>query len=717
MAKQTIDSKKAPILWDTVNEAFQKINDNFTELYLNLASDSTQPIDLTSLSTDISPSESEVYDLGSPAKRWKDLYLSGSSLYLGTAQVTASAGIVNLPAGSTIGGILIKDPGDAGFKTITAAGQDDIVADTTSDTLNLVGVGLSIETDAASDTLTLRAGVAGLTAGTGISLVDTSGNYTINNSGVTSALAGTGISVSSASGPVTFTNSGVVTLTADTGITVTNEGGGTFRLTNTAPNVVQNTFRFINVFGQPEIEADNASDTLILTNGTGISITTDSGTDAVTFTNTGVTSLAAASGSGINVSSSTGSVNLTNTGVLSIIAGEGITIDASTGDVTISNTRPVYTSFAVPGQGPILADNTTDTFTFIPGDGIILTANSSNDSLTIAAVPPTKFAVDDGASTVIELPDTNATLKFVAGENVVLEADPVAGEITINSIGVDFFIQVTGDDSTQRTIRNSDTLQISGGTGISTTSDANGIITITNDVTDTTYGISAETGTGGVNIRLTGSDATTDDLLLAEGSNITLTRTDENTITISAAITGGGGSNAFTTISVAGESNVVADSSADVLTLVKGTGINITTSAISDAITFTNSAPMLARTTASGSTTAIADAATGNVDITGAKGYALFKIQVSHAAWVRVYTDSTSRTADAGRSSSTDPAPGSGVISEIITAGAETVLISPGAIGFNNEGTPTTTIPIAVTNLSGGVATITVTLTILQLEI
>ena len=56
----------------------------------------------------------------------------------------------------------------------------------------------------------------------------------------------------------------------------------------------------------------------------------------------------------------------------------------------------------------------------------------------------------------------------------------------------------------------------------------------------TTYGISAETSTGGVNLRLTGSDASTDNVKFAEGSNITLTRTDANTITIAAG--GGGGS-------------------------------------------------------------------------------------------------------------------------------------------------------------------------------
>ena len=58
---------------------------------------------------------------------------------------------------------------------------------------------------------------------------------------------------------------------------------------------------------------------------------------------------------------------------------------------------------------------------------------------------------------------------------------------------------------------------------------------------------------------------------------------------------GGGGSgeanqNAFSTIAVAGQSNVVADTATDTLTFVAGTGMTITTSAGNDQVTFTSSA-------------------------------------------------------------------------------------------------------------------------------
>ena len=51
-----------------------------------------------------------------------------------------------------------------------------------------------------------------------------------------------------------------------------------------------------------------------------------------------------------------------------------------------------------------------------------------------------------------------------------------------------------------------------------------------------TYAISAETVAGGANLRLTGSDLTTDDVKLAEGTGITITRTDANTITIQSTV-------------------------------------------------------------------------------------------------------------------------------------------------------------------------------------
>ena len=129
-----------------------------------------------------------------------------------------------------------------------------------------------------------------------------------------------------------------------------------------------------------------------------------------------------------------------------------------------------------------------------------------------------------------------------------------------------------------------------------------------------------------------------------------------------------------------------------------------------------NSGSSGSRTTATASTGSIANAASANISITAAKVYALLKVQTSAAAWVTLYTDSTSRSNDASRAETTDPIPGSGVIAEVITSGAATQIMTPGVIGWNNDGTPASTVYAKVVNKSGSTQSIGVTLHYLALE-
>jgi len=156
------------------------------------------------------------------------------------------------------------------------------------------------------------------------------------------------------------------------------------------------------------------------------------------------------------------------------------------------------------------------------------------------------------------------------------------------------------------------------------------------------------------------------------------------------------------------------------LSISDGTNGQVLTTNGSGGFTFEDASgggsSLQSRATKAGTTGSLADAAQENLDITGFKGYALLKVQTDRAARVRIYTDAASRTADASRAEGTDPTADAGVIAEVITTGAATVLISPGAFGFNNESTPTTTIPCRITNKSGGTSTVVVTLHVLQLE-
>ena len=123
------------------------------------------------------------------------------------------------------------------------------------------------------------------------------------------------------------------------------------------------------------------------------------------------------------------------------------------------------------------------------------------------------------------------------------------------------------------------------------------------------------------------------------------------------------------------------------------------------------------RSTATSTTSSLADAAQTDLDITGFKSYTLMAITTDKAARVRLYVNAATRTADAARAEGVDPTSDAGLIAEVITTGAETVIISPGAYGFNLESTPTTNIPCRVTNKSGSTGTVQVDVNILQLEV
>ena len=59
--------------------------------------------DLTAVASNVVPTANEVYDLGSPTKKWRDLYLSGNTLKLGSTQISSTDGNLVLPANTVIG--------------------------------------------------------------------------------------------------------------------------------------------------------------------------------------------------------------------------------------------------------------------------------------------------------------------------------------------------------------------------------------------------------------------------------------------------------------------------------------------------------------------------------------------------------------------------------------------------------------------------------------
>jgi hypothetical protein len=167
-------------------------------------------------------------------------------------------------------------------------------------------------------------------------------------------------------------------------------------------------------------------------------------------------------------------------------------------------------------------------------------------------------------------------------------------------------------------------------------------------------------------------------------------------------------------------SNFTVESTAGIVTVGINTASTITAAAfIGDGSGLTNvsgAGGASSRTTVSGITTVLVVNGIGNTEISGFKTYGLLKVGVSSASWVRLYTDSVSRSNDASRSIEVDPITGSGVIAEVATSGISTVKMTPFIIGFNDDNPVTNTIYVSVKNLSGISTSISVNLTILKME-
>ena len=135
------------------------------------------------------------------------------------------------------------------------------------------------------------------------------------------------------------------------------------------------------------------------------------------------------------------------------------------------------------------------------------------------------------------------------------------------------------------------------------------------------------------------------------------------------------------------------------------------------ALSWSTVSGLSSRTTASATTGALVVGGTGNISITGFKTYALLGMAVGIPAWVRLYISAAARTADASRLETEDPLPGSGIIAEVITTSvSQIVAFTPATIGFNGDNPAANTIYASVKNKGSGLATIQVTLSLLQLE-
>ena len=402
-----------------------------------------------------------------------------------------------------------------------------------------------------------------------------------------------------------------------------------------------------------------------------------------------------------------------------LVAGTGLTISDSGDEIQIDLTADIanstYSISAETAAGNAdsvlrLTDNagTADNITFAGADGLLVERTDAN-TLTFRA----PSGASGGSYTTEDAQDA-AALLFSNGthSNITFTYDDNNNSISAAVTGgggggttYDLLGSNTTSNNAILTLRdaanNDDTIEFTGSNGTDITWDsANKKVTINSTAPvqsdwDATTGLAQILNKPSIPSAYTLPAATTSTLggVIPDGTTITL--------------------DASGNISAVAGGYTLPIAAAGTLGGIKvGSGLSIDGNGVLTA-TGGSSVPQIQDLT--GTTASIADDATAELNITGYKAYSLFKIEVDAAAWVRVYTDDTSRDADQTRSEGADPSPGSGVIAEVRTTTAESILITPGIMGFNNDSPRTTTIYLSVTNRSGGTSTVTVTLTALQI--
>jgi hypothetical protein len=204
------------------------------------------------------------------------------------------------------------------------------------------------------------------------------------------------------------------------------------------------SFGTIAVSGQSNVVADNSNDTLTLVAGTGITLTTNATTDAITITGTSVSNTF----STIVVAGQSNIVADSGTDTLTIEAGSGITLttNATTDTLTIASNAAnnTFSTLSVAGQSDIVADTSSDTLTLVAGSGITLTTNPTTDTLTItgSSVSNTFSTIAVSGQNNVVADSASDTLTLIAGTGMTITTDATSDTITLASSGTSATVNV-----------------------------------------------------------------------------------------------------------------------------------------------------------------------------------------------------------------------------------------------------------------------------------
>jgi len=223
-------------------------------------------------------------------------------------------------------------------------------------------------------------------------------------------------------------------------------------------------------------------------------------------------------------------------------------LNAPVGAIVFGTSAITFAEFSrsnvYTGVSPIDVTGTVISLTTVPinlgGTGQTTANDAINALLPSQTLNTGRLLTTNGTDTSwVDLATIGVT--SVSGSGAGVSVSPTTGAVVVSNTGVTSIVAGTN-------------ISISGATGA---------VTINSTDTNTTYNIDASTATGGANLNLNGSDSTTDSVKFAQGTGITVSRTDANTITITNSDPGSAG-----VTSITGTANqIIASASTGAVTL------------------------------------------------------------------------------------------------------------------------------------------------------
>jgi len=456
--------------------------------------------------------------------------------------------------------------------TIGGSGPTYTVESSTGTDITISGAGIITLSESPANTLII----------TGTEVDGSISNEGILGVGAGSGTSATLLTTTSTGNAVTINAAGILAISEST-----SSNGGSITLTATeVDGSTSNEIQDLTITGSSSpytLDISGSSNDVNFSAGTGISLS-ESPANTLVITNSSPDQTVVLNNGGITVVTGTyPNFTITSTEVDGSTTNEAWTIDADDADTEVISNQTVK----FQGAGITTTDYNTSTDVLLITSTEVDGSVTNEGSLTVGAGGGNSSTIvsNTSGSTAVTIEGGSNVTITESGSTITIAATPGAGVTDLTFSGSSSPYTLNSNTGTDVTFAE--------GSGITLSRSSNEL---------TIAAVDASTSNEIQDLSLTGTNpyvfdiSTSSNDITIEASGISvLSEPSANVLRITTTEVDGSTTNElqniFQTVSVSGQSDVVADGTTDALTLVNGTGITITTNAGTDAITITNSAP------------------------------------------------------------------------------------------------------------------------------